>query len=75
DTIPPSPITDLRAVSSTTNSICLEWTATGDDSTYGIASSYELRYNTEPITETNWSSSNLVPVPFTPSTAGTPESF
>ncbi|MEM2991126.1 MAG: fibronectin type III domain-containing protein, partial [Halobacteria archaeon] len=75
DTIPPATITDLQATSASSNSICLEWTAPGDDSIYGQASYYELRYNLSPITPSNWGSSIVVPVPFVPSMPGSSESF
>jgi len=32
------------------------WTATGDDCSTGNATTYEVRYSTSPITDTNWQS-------------------
>ncbi|TMQ68717.1 MAG: hypothetical protein E6K80_13985 [Candidatus Eisenbacteria bacterium] len=53
----------------------LRWTATGDDSLFGQARAYDLRYSTSPITASNFGSAIGVPnLPF-PSPSGTPESF
>src|SRR5262245_23617503 len=51
DDVPPGPITDLTTVVSTSNSIVLRWTATGDDGETGQALTYDVRYSTAPITE------------------------
>ena len=78
DTIPPSAITDLNVVSGYTasnNSILLSWVATGNDNSVGTASSYEIRYSTSAITESNWSSASMVSTPPVPQTAGSSESF
>jgi len=73
DTIPPARIMDLAVTDSTEISLRLEWTAPGDDSSFGIAAGYEIRYNTLPIDESNWATSFIVELPPVPSTAGTPE--
>jgi len=44
DTTAPSPIADLAAVSVTTNSITVSWTAPGDDGATGTAAGYDVRY-------------------------------
>jgi len=60
DTIPPSAITDLSGgPGDSYGKIKLWWTAPGDDSTYGRASSYILRTSTHPIlTEDDWVGAN-----------------
>jgi hypothetical protein len=47
DTTPPAEITDLSVSESSTGSITLTWTATGDDGKIGTASQYDLRYTKE----------------------------
>lgn len=46
DTTAPSATADLRAVSASTNSISLAWTAPGDDANAGTATSYDVRFTT-----------------------------
>jgi phosphodiesterase/alkaline phosphatase D-like protein len=71
DIIRPAPAS--VAVSSVTDtSATLAWTAVGDDSLTGTATSYEVRYSTTPITIANFSSATAVtgvPVPAAPGTA------
>lgn len=51
DTTAPAAVVDLRAVSASTNSITLAWTAPGDDASTGTARSYDVRFTTAgPIT-------------------------
>jgi phosphodiesterase/alkaline phosphatase D-like protein len=73
DVTAPTAITDLVLSGPTTSSITLFWTAPGDDGTVGIASLYDIRYSTAPITTAaDFSTASLVsgePIP--PSTAGT----
>lgn len=54
DTTPPAPITDLVVGRPLGNTLTAAWTATGDDSTSGQATYYDLRFSREPITESNW---------------------
>ncbi len=75
DNVPPNPITDLVVTSTTSSSVMLAWTATGDDANTGKASSYEIRYSTVPITEANFSTDTLVNNPLSPSDPGTAETF
>ncbi len=54
------------------NSATLAWTAVGDDSLSGTATSYEVRYSTAPITDANFASATAVtgvPAPAAPGTA------
>lgn len=75
DTTPPAAVTDLATSSITTSSIGLSWTAPGDDDDHGIATSYDVRYSTSMITESNWSSATQATGEPTPSAAGSAESM
>lgn len=75
DTIPPSPVSDLAILNISTSSLDLAWTAPGDDGNLGIATSYDIRYSTSPISEVNWSSAIQVIGEPTPSGAGSNESM
>lgn len=72
DTIPPARIENLAISDADSQYVTLTWTAPGDDSTYGRASEYDLRYNTEPISVTNFYTSTRVTIA-PPDTAGTTE--
>ena len=64
------------AVSHATNlPFTLHWTAPGDDSLAGKATSYDLRYSSNPITSTNFSSALKIPGLPVPKAAGSAESF
>lgn len=54
--------------------IQVDWTATGDDCNTGNASTYELRYSTSPITDTNWQSA-AVAISDVSATNGNQDSF
>ena len=71
--IPPAQITDLNNISSSESSITIAFTAPGDNGNNGRASSYDLRYSTEPITEGNWSSTTQIENEPAPSDAGSEE--
>jgi WD40 repeat protein/chitodextrinase len=60
DTIPPEPITDLAAQATTESSVTLSWTVTKDDSLHDKPEVYDIRYNLEPIDETNWDQAEAV---------------
>ena len=51
DTTPPATMTNLAASAIDANQLTLTWTATGDDSATGTATSYDIRYSTDPITD------------------------
>lgn len=58
------------------NTIIVSWTAPGDDSSFacsGSASTYELRYSTSTIDNSNFNSASLVPGTPSPSAPGTAE--
>lgn len=63
------------AQDATPSSITLHWTAPGDDGDIGIATVYDIRYATSPISEANWNSAVQVSGEPVPSAAGTEESF
>jgi chitodextrinase len=71
DVIRPAPASvAVSAVNDT--SATLAWTAVGDDSLTGTATSYQVRYSTAPITLANFASATAVtgvPVPAAPGTA------
>ncbi|SYZ73068.1 hypothetical protein TRIP_C21183 [Candidatus Zixiibacteriota bacterium] len=73
DSIPPSSIHDLGAATGVNpGDIFLTWTATGDDSTSGQASAYEIRYSLNNINFVNWNSATLynsVPAPLASGTS------
>jgi hypothetical protein len=67
DATPPAPILNLTVfVGATTSmSLLLQWTATGDDvdaqgNSVGTAGAYEIRYATVPLTATNFAQGTLV---------------
>ncbi len=74
DSLPPGRVTDLAVAAPGSNSLDLTWTASGDDSSDGTASRYELRVAAEPITAENFASAALVPAP-PPSASGLPETW
>jgi hypothetical protein len=54
DTTPPSAVTNLSIYSIKSDSVTLNWTAPGDDGNEGTATTYDVRYSKEPITDANW---------------------
>jgi hypothetical protein len=70
-----SAVTDLAISDSTTTSISLTWSSPGDDGINSTPISYDLRYYTDSIADTNWSSATeVIGVPI-PDISGTGESF
>jgi subtilisin family serine protease len=59
DGVAPAPVTTLAVDGAASNAVRLAWVATGDDGVTGIASAYELRYATVPISANNFSSAKL----------------
>jgi hypothetical protein len=60
-----------RAQTGTWNSVTLSWTTPGDDSTFGSASQFDLRYSTSPINAGNFDLAtrwNSMPTPAAPGT-------
>lgn len=69
DTDPPAPVGNLAAGSATATSISLSWTASGDDGSTGQATSYDVRYSTQIIDNSNFANATQVtgapsPAPF-----------
>ena len=75
DTISPAQITNLSASDATENSIKLIWTAPGDDASSGQATSYDIRYSTSPINDTNWVNASQVVNEPAPAAAGTSQNM
>jgi lysophospholipase L1-like esterase len=75
DQTPPAAISDLLVDTVTDSTVKLEWTATGDDGTQGTATSYDLRYSLNPITEANFLNATGVSGLPAPSIPGTLQSF
>ena len=75
DTTPPAAVIDLASSNPTRTSIDLSWTAPGDDANTGTASTYDIRYSTSPITDTNWGSATQCIGEPAPSAAGSAETF
>jgi phosphodiesterase/alkaline phosphatase D-like protein len=66
------PAASSVAVSAVTDtSATLAWTAVGDDSLSGTATSYQIRYSTSVITAANFASATVVSNAPTPAAAGT----
>ena len=64
----------LSASALNDTSVTLAWTATGDDSLTGTATSYDVRYSTSPITAANFASATSVSGVPAPAVAGTAQS-
>jgi len=74
DTTPPDPILTLSAGSPTATSVPLTWLATGDDGSTGQASSYDLRYSTSLIDNSNFTTATQVTGLAPPAPQGSVES-
>ncbi len=75
DTTPPSAVANLAVTGTTSASVSLSWTATGDDGSVGSATSYDLRYSTSVITSANFGSATAVSGEPTPALSGTAQSM
>jgi subtilisin family serine protease len=75
DDTPPNAILDLAVSSATSNSLFLNWTATGDDGDTGTASTYDMRYSTSSIDDTNFDAAMQASGTPAPGPFGTPESM
>ena len=75
DGIRPGPLTTVAVTGTTETTASLQWTAVGDDSLTGTATSYDVRYSTSPITDTNWSSATQATGEPVPTAPGTLQSF
>lgn len=75
DLVRPGPVATVTVTGSTETTVALRWTAVGDDSLTGTATSYDVRYSTSPITATNWASATQATGEPTPGSAGTVQNF
>ena len=75
DLIRPAQVTTLTITAGTQTTASLRWTAVGDDSLTGVAASYDIRYSTAPINDSNWGSATPVTGEPTPAASGTAQSM
>ncbi|KAA3634650.1 MAG: hypothetical protein DWP97_06610, partial [Calditrichaeota bacterium] len=75
ESVAPASIPDLLVTSTGDNSVEISWTAPGDDGTTGQASTYDIRYSTNPISMANWNSAIEVSGEPTPQSSGATETF
>lgn len=75
DTTAPNTISDLTLANPSAASIDLSWTAPGDDGSSGTATSYDIRYSTSLIDDSNWSAATQLSGEPTPAAAGSSESI
>lgn len=65
----------LSIAGTTDSTVTLSWTAVGDDSLTGTATSYDIRWSTSPITTANWASATQTTGEPTPLAPGTAQSY
>lgn len=65
----------INVSSLTDTTVTLAWTATGDDSLTGTATTYDVRWSTSPITAANFSSATAVTGEPAPAAPGTAQSY
>ena len=70
----PAPLA-VTVSASTDSSATLRWTAVGDDSLTGTATTYEVRYSTSTITAANWNSATQVSGEPGPASPGTTQTY
>ena len=75
DDVPPGAISDLATADPGSNTMVLNWTATGDDGATGTANAYDVRFSTTPITDGNFSAATRAGNAPAPGPAGTAESM
>ena len=75
DTQPPSAIASLAASGVQTNSFTLSWQAPSDPPSNGAAASYDIRYSTSPLSESNWSSALQATGEPSPAAPGTTQTY
>lgn len=76
DLAAPADVSDVAVSNPAVTSLDVSWTAPGDDGSSGTAASYDLRYDTSPITsDATFNSATPVSGEPVPSVAGTPESM
>ncbi len=75
DGIAPDAITDLEVIDEAQSSITVEWTATGSSGMEGMSNNVDLRYSTNPITESNFHAAPQPDRSVTPRSAGQTQTF
>ncbi|MBI4846008.1 MAG: fibronectin type III domain-containing protein [Candidatus Omnitrophica bacterium] len=75
DTTSPSAVSNLSVTSTTSSSAALSWSATGDDAGSGTAASYDIRYSTAAINDSNWASATQVSGEPSPAVSGTTQTM
>ena len=75
DAIRPAQIASVTITGTTETSASLRWTAVGDDSLTGTATSYDVRYSSSPITDSNWGSASQVSGEPAPTASGTTQNM
>ncbi len=66
---------EVSPLSDDYGTVDISWTAPGDDSTFGTADHYVIKYYESAINESNWDSAMIVANPPTPLPSGTNQSF
>ncbi len=75
DTVPPTTITDLSTIDTTSNSLTLMWTAPLDTTQNGVVG-YDIRMSLNPITDsTSFNNAQQVAFPGNPGPAGSTETL
>ncbi len=75
DTIRPASVSTVAVTALTDTTATLSWTAVGDDSLTGTATSYDVRYSASPITPASWSSAIQASGEPAPAAAGTAQGY
>jgi hypothetical protein len=75
DTTRPAQVATVTVIGTTETSASLRWTAVGDDSLTGTATTYDIRYSAVLITTANWSSATQVSGEPVPAASGTVTNF
>ena len=76
DMTAPAAISDLSVTQHTSRTVTIQWTAPGDNGNVGTAASYDLRYSTSIITNSNFDNADqaITNIPI-PDTAGTSQQY
>ena len=74
DITAPAPIA-VNVGTITDSTVALNWSATGDDSLTGTATSYDIRYSSAPITLANWNAASQATGEPAPVAAGTAQTY
>jgi hypothetical protein len=62
DVIPPGAVTNLATSMVSDQNLALTWTATGDDGLSGVATAYDMRRSSTPITDLNFAAGLNIPL-------------